>query len=181
MAGSEVAAGRYAQAAFAIAQAEGTQDRWQEALQALRALMAEPVVAEYMRTTRVAAAAKTAMLEEALGGQEPKALNLVKLLLRKRRIGVADQVAEAFEALLNAERGVALVSVTTATPLSAAGRESIIRAVRAGSAAREVRLEEHVERAILGGAIVRIGDHLVDGSVRTRLRGLRRSIAGGMV
>ena len=180
MARSEIAASRYAQAVYAIAQAEGTQDGWHEALQVLESLLAQPVVAEYLRSTRVGEAAKVATLEQALAGQDRKALNLAKLLLRKRRLGIAGQVAAAFEVLLNSERGVVLASVTTAMPLSDAGRDSIVAGVRAGGGAREVRLEEHVDRAILGGAIVRIGDHLVDGSVRTRLRGLRRSIAGSM-
>lgn len=180
MAGSEVAAKRYAEAAHSIAEADGTMDAWQEALQALRAVMAQPVVAEYMQTPRVGETAKAAMLDQALTGLEPKAIRLAKLLLRKRRIGLADQVAAAFAARVNADRGVVLAAVTTATPLSDAGRRAIAEAVRASAGAREVRLEARVDRSILGGAVVRIGDHLLDGSVRTRLRGLRRSIAGSI-
>jgi len=52
--------------------------------------------------------------------------------------------------------------------------------VRASTGATDVQLDEQIDREILGGAIVQVGDHIIDGSVRTRLRGLRRSIAGSI-
>ena len=55
-----------------------------------------------------------------------------------------------------------------------------MRSVRASTGASDVDLDEQVDRDILGGAIVQIGDHIIDGSVRTRLRGLRRSISGSI-
>ena len=178
MAGSEVVAKRYAEAAFAIASADGNVDAWQSALNGLAELVGNATVGEYLRTSKVEESRKFTTLDEALAGVEPKARSLAKLLVRKRRIGLAGELAAAFEALVNAERGVALARVTTATALSAGGRESIAAAVRRTTGATDVQLDEQVDREILGGAIVQVGDHIIDGSVRTRLRGLRRSIAG---
>lgn len=180
MAGSAVAAKRYAQAAFAIASAEGTTDAWQTALEGLAALVADATVGAYLQTSKVEEPAKFATLDQALANVEPKARSLAKLLVRKRRIGLAEDVATAFGALVDGDRGVARARVTTATALSDGGRQSIVAAVRRSAGATDVELDEQVDREILGGAVVQIGDHIIDGSVRTRLRGLRRSIAGSI-
>ena len=180
MPGSEVAAKRYAQAAFAIASAEDSVDAWQTALDGLAALAADPTVGAYLATTKVEESAKFATLDQALPGVDPKARNLAKLLVRKRRTALAGDIARVFGGLVNAERGLASARVTTARPLSDAGRASVEQAVRAGTGAQDVELDEQIDREILGGAIVQIGDHIIDGSVRTRLRGLRRSNAGSI-
>ncbi|PZC47607.1 MAG: F-type H+-transporting ATPase subunit delta [Chloroflexi bacterium] len=180
MPGNEVAAKRYAEAAFAIAKAEGLEAAWALALDGLASLVADPTVGAYLQTAKVAESAKFATLDQALAGSDAKARSLAKLLVRKRRIGLAGEVATAFGAMVNADRGVASARVTTATALSDEGRASVTRAVRASTGATDVQLDEQIDREILGGAIVQVGDHIIDGSVRTRLRGLRRSIAGSI-
>ena len=70
--------------------------------------------------------------------------------------------------------------MTTAQPLDGAARASVVDAVRRATGATEVQLSEQTDRTILGGAIIQIGDHIVDGSVRARLAGLRRNIAGSI-
>ena len=180
MPGSEVAAKRYAQAAFAIASAEGTLGAWQQAFGGLAARVADPTGGAYLQSTKVEESAKFATLDQALADVDPKARNLAKLLVRKRRIGLAREVAAAFGVMLDGERGVARARVTTATTLSDAGRQSVVDAVRRETGATQVELEEQIDREILGGAGGRVGDRIIDGSVRTRLGGLRRSIAGSI-
>ncbi len=180
MPGSEVAAKRYAQAAFAIATADGTLDAWQSALDGLAALAADATVGAYLQTTKVEEATKFATLDQALANVDPKARSLAKLLVRKRRVGLAGDVASAFGVLVDAERRIARARVTTATALNEAGRQSVMDAVRRETGATDVELEEQLDREILGGAVVQVGDRIIDGSVRTRLSGLRRSIAGSI-
>lgn len=180
MPGSEVAAKRYAQAAFAIASADGALDAWQQALDGLAALVADPTVGAYLQTTKVEESTKFATLDQGLANLDPKARSLAKLLVRKRRIGLASEITAAFGVLVDAERGVARARVTTATALNEAGRQSVVDAVQRETGATDVELEEQIDREILGGAVVQVGDRIIDGSVRTRLSGLRRSIAGGI-
>ena len=180
MPGRDVAAKRYAQAVFALAREDGAFDRWRADLQALRVLAADPTVGAFLLSTKVPEERKFAALEQGLSGSHPHALNLAKLLVRKNRVGIIDEIADAFEELLNAERGLVIAQVTTAVPLTDAGRSSIAAAVRRATGAATVELREAVSRDILGGAVLQIGDHLVDGSVRTRLQNLRSSIAGSV-
>ncbi len=180
MARREVAAKRYAQAVLAIAEAEGTLDQWQRDLAALSALTAEPTVAEFLQSTKVDVGRKHEMIERGLPDASPNVINLAKLLVRKNRVGIVDQIAEAFGQLVDVERGVARGRVVTAVPLTDQGRAAVVEAIRRATAAREVELDEAVDDTLLGGAVVQIGDHIIDGSVRSRLSGLRRTIAGSL-
>jgi F-type H+-transporting ATPase subunit delta len=176
----DIAAKRYAQAILAIADDEGTLDRWQADLATLHALTAEPTVRAFLRSAKVEQSRKHTTLEQGLAGVDPKVISLAKLLVRKNRIDIVDQIAEVFGELLNTERGIVLSRVTTAVPLTDQGRSAVVQSIQRVTGATEVQLDEVVDRNILGGAVVQIGDHIVDGSVRSRLSGLRRTIAGSI-
>ena len=173
------AAKRYADAVFAIASEGGTADRWVSDLDDLVALFANADAAAFFVSTRVAQTDKEQVIDRAMADAAPEGRNLAKLLVRKRRTRLADQIRDAFRARLNSERGVAEAVVTTAVPLSDDARAAVEAAVRSYTNADTVELTEQVDSAILGGAVVRIGDRIIDGSVRTRLNSLRRSVAGG--
>ncbi|MEE8632948.1 MAG: F0F1 ATP synthase subunit delta, partial [Methyloceanibacter sp.] len=104
----DAAAKRYAQAILAIAEDEGTLDRWAADLAMLHTLTAEPTVGEFLRSTKVEEARKHDILDQGMTGADPKAVSLAKLLVRKNRIGIVDQIAESFGELLNVERGIAI-------------------------------------------------------------------------
>ena len=173
------AAKRYADAVFAIADDGGTADRWAADLDDLVALFADADAAAFFVSTRVAQADKERVIDQAMADAAAEGRNLAKLLVRKRRTRLAEQIRDAFRARLNSERGVASAVVTTAVPLSDEARASVEAAVRGYTNAATVELTEAVDSAILGGAVLRIGDRIIDGSVRTRLNSLRRTVAGG--
>ena len=176
MARRDPAAKRYAQAVFAIARDQDAFDRWRADLATLAALFAEPSVRAFLASASYPWEGKADALERGMDGAHPHALSLAKLLVRKGRVSIAPEIAEAFAALVDAARHVVVARVTTAVPLTDAARETLTDTLRRRTAAQEVRLEEAVVREILGGAILQVGDHVVDGSLRTRLQNLRRSL-----
>ena len=173
------AAKRYADAVFGIASDSGEFDAWAGDLEDVAALFADPNAAAYFISSRFTQADKEAVIDAALPDAAGPARSLAKLLVRKRRTALAPQIGDAFLARTNAARGVAAAAVTTAVPLDDAARAAVEAAVRGYAAAETVELEELVDPAVIGGAVVRIGDRIIDGSVRTRLASLRRSLAGG--
>ncbi len=175
----DLAAKRYADAVFAIASDGGSAERWSADLDDVASLFRNADAAAFFISTRVTQADKEAVIDAALTDAAVEARNLAKLLVRKRRTRLADQIRDAFRQRLNSERGIAAAIVTTAVPLSNEARASVEAAVRSYTNAATVELSEQVDAAILGGAIVRIGDRIIDGSVRTRLNSLRRTVAGG--
>jgi len=175
----DLAAKRYADAVFAIARDGGSAERWSADLDDVADLFRNADAAAFFISTRVTQADKEAVIDAALADAAVEARNLAKLLVRKRRARLADQIRDAFRQRLNSERRIASAVVTTAVPLSNEARASVEAAVRRYTSAATVELSEQVDAAILGGAIVRIGDRIIDGSVRTRLNALRRTAAGG--
>lgn len=174
----ELAAKRYAQAAFEIALEHNDIDRWLADLQTLAELAAQPGVIEVLESTRVGTAEKGRLLETGLREVGPLALNLARLLAAKRRFALADQVREEFAALADEHRGVAHGTVVTAVELSDAERDQV--AARLGELLdKNVLLESEVEPSILGGVVARVGDRLIDGSTRSRLLALKRELEAG--
>ena len=179
MALSDPAARRYADAVFGIAHDTASHDRWLSDLEDIAALFAEPTVYGFLASTRVSQAQKEQVLDNALPDVQGNAANFAKLLVRKRRANLAPQIIEAFRERLNRVRGIAEADVTTAVPLSDEARTAVAEAVRRYTNADTVTLYETVDSEIIGGAVVKIGDRIIDGSVRTRLSTMRRSLAQG--
>ncbi len=174
----ELAAKRYAQAAFAVALERGDPDRWLDNLDDLSDLVSQAEASAILQSDRVPEAEKDRLLKAALPDVDPAVLNLARLLVAKRRIRLAPQVREEFGDLLDAHEGRARAVVTTAVPLTA---EQEKRAAQRLSqiTGKTVSVEQVVDPSILGGMIARVGDTLIDGSTRSRLVSLRKNLQGG--
>src|SRR5579875_3681040 len=159
---------RYAEAAFALARQTQAEDAWARDLQRLADLLAVPVAEKALTSPAVPAAQKLAAIDAELPDLQPPVRNLVQLLLR--------DIAAAYRELWHRARGIVTAQVTTAVPLSDAQRALL--AERLGRyVGRQVELETNVDPSIMGGVVARVGDLLLDGSVRGRLEALRRRLA----
>lgn len=175
----------YAQAVFELASEGGSLDAWSAALASARALLADGQVARFLGspalkeeqkleflTDLFGAAGKTASL---LAGGDTKGSNFLKLLLENGRVNVLPEISEHFEILKAEVENTVDVVVTAATPLSEAQKKAMTDALtkRLG---REVRLETEIDENLIGGAVIRAGDVVIDGSLRSRLSGLSNAL-----
>lgn len=171
----EIAARRYGEAAFQIARDGGTEERWSEGLSLMAAVFSDSEIAALMQEARISAADKMGLAEKALAGVDPLVLNLARLLVHRGRTALAGQIAEAFQELMDAKRGIAHALVTTAVPLS--DDETIVVAEKLSEiSGQQVVVETQVDERIIGGLIARIGDKLIDGSTRSQLMALKRRL-----
>lgn len=175
MAGEEVAAKRYAQAAFDIATERNAFDSWRRGLRLMADVLGQPELAVVLQSTRVPAMEKARLLDRALAELDPVVRNLAKLLAEKGRISLAPLIAEAFERMDDERRGIAHAQVRTAVPLSDAEQEALARRL-AELTGRQVTVEAEVDPSLIGGLVARIGDQIIDGSTRTKLLQLRRRL-----
>ncbi len=171
----EIAARRYGQAAFQIAREAGTEEPWSEGLSLMAAIFSHPEMAAMMQEARVSTADKMGMAEKALADTDPLVLNLARLLVHRGRTALAPQIAEAFQELADAERGIAHALVTTAVPLSE-GETKAVAEKLTEITGKQVVVETGVDEAIIGGLVARIGDRLIDGSTRSQLTALNRRL-----
>lgn len=167
---------RYAQAAFGIAKEQGTIAQWRSDLEDVAMVLAESDAAPLFASDRIPLAERQAMVGRVLDVQ-PLALNFARLLIAKGRSRDARAASDAFNRLADADSGIEHASVTTAVPLNA-DQVSEIEGELSRSLGKQVRAEASVDPGILGGVVVRVGDKLLDGSVRNRLARLRRQLEG---
>ncbi len=172
----DVAAKRYAEAAYLIARQDGTEAVWSEGLAALAGLGTEEAQV-FLQDSRVPAQRKAELLESALKGVDPLVLNLGRLLLRRKKTAIAPQIREAFQELVDAANGITHATVTSAVPLSTDELKAVIDKL-SGMTGGAVVVQSRVDEGILGGLVVQMGDRLIDGSTRSRLQALKRQLAG---
>src|SRR5699024_3783705 len=102
--------------------------------------------------------------------------NFLNALATNRRLDLLPELAAAYETLRAEVENTADVQLISAVPLSDAQRDRLACTVRQ-LFKREVRLQCEDDASLLGGAIVRSGDMVIDGSLRARLERLAREIA----
>lgn len=173
----DIAAKRYAEAAYLLAKEEGKEEAWASGLAAMAALFGDERAKALFENTRVPFSQKLQLVERALAGADPLVLNMARLLLRRGRTSLGPQLAEAYQQLVDEARGIAHATATSAVPLSAEDRQAVERRLEQITGGGVI-LETEVDESILGGLIVRIGDRLIDGSTKSRLLALKRRLAG---
>jgi F-type H+-transporting ATPase subunit delta len=170
---------RYAEAVMEIATADQSIDRWLADVKLIGEAFGDRHLAFILREPKVAMQRKELILRDLLAARVSRAaLNLALVLNQDGLVEIGPRLAQEFERLYDDYRGQARGEVTTAMPLSFDERASIAADLQRVTGKR-VLLEERVDPAILGGVVARVGDTLIDGSVRRRLHLLREQIALG--
>lgn len=170
---------RYAEAAFQIAERDDAVDPWLADLDAAAKDLAQGDAASFLANPAVAVSARSEVARRILGERvSPKALNLVQLLIRRGRIDMLPAVAREYRRLYDRREGIAEATVTSAIALEE-NEVKVIDARLAELVSGRVEITRQVDPSILGGVVVRIGDRLIDGSVRGRLERLRNRLAAG--
>lgn len=173
------AAKRYAQAIFSLGKERNTLDAWQGDLAVLDGLVRDQSIATYLANPSVTADRKLATLESALGANvQPETRNLAKMLIERNRAVLLPEIREIFDDAVRDERGIVVANVTTAERLSEAETDLVRQKLEALTGKR-VELAVQIDPEIIGGIIVRIGDQVIDGSVRNKLEKMRSRLATG--
>jgi len=170
---------RYAEAALSIAERDDSLEAWVTALETATSRLAVPELMRILADPALAFGTRRTVAEDVLadsvvGGPR----NLVLLLVRRGRIELLPEVAAQLRRLYDQRLGVVKATVTSAAPLTEA-ETTALRERLAGMTGGRVDLDTQVDPAILGGVMVRLGDRLIDGSVRGRLERLRTKLASG--
>ena len=169
---------RYAEAAFEIALRDGTVETWLADLGRAARVSDDPHTIRRLEDPAVPIGVRADALNAALGDVQPKVRNLALLVLRRRRIEMLPRVALEFRRLYNRRAGVTEATAISAAPLAADDAQAL-RARIEDIAGGRVELDFEVDPSLLGGVQVRLGDRLIDGSVRGRLERLRTRLAAG--
>jgi F-type H+-transporting ATPase subunit delta len=169
MADKSTIARPYARAAFEEAVLQKRLEPWSQALHVAAAVVADARVATLLGNPHVTPEELAALV---IGIAAPKlgeqGGNFVRTLAANRRLAVLPEIATRFDELKDTAEGMADVTVTSAAPLDARQRQALSAALER-RLKRTVRLHCATDAALIGGAVVRSGDLVIDGSLRTRL------------
>ncbi len=171
---------RYAAAIFDIARKQNTLDRTLEDVQHIASLFSNRKVSYLMREPKVPAQRKEKALRLALQGKvQPTSLNLALLLVQRNLVEYVPNIAAELEQLIRDYRNEAVAEVTTATQIDPTQSRTIQQALEERTG-KTIILNSHVDPAILGGVIARVGDQVIDGSIRYRLSVLEQRLLSGV-
>jgi F-type H+-transporting ATPase subunit delta len=170
---TDIAAGRYARAAFELAVADGGIPEWSFAIETLGALTSDKRFVYAL--SQVDDARFQSIIRQVLPDATQLQLNLFRLLHRKRRLALGPSIASRFIALAEVHDGVVRADIRTAVELSVAEQASLVERLSA-SVGKRVQPQFTVDETLIGGMTIQIGDQKLDGSVKTRFRDLHRTL-----
>ena len=165
---------RYAQALYQEAEGEGNVDRIDEDMQSVQeSLDASRELDLFFRSPIVGRDKKKAVIGKLFDGNvAPLIVRLMKLLVEKGREDILPAVVRQYADLRDERLGIVEANVQTAMPMEFDETEAL-RKVLEQRTGKKVRLRIEVEPELIGGAVVRIGDRVYDGSVQHQLESLR--------
>ena len=166
---------RYASALIDVALENHEADQVKRELASFASVMRESAeLRAFLANPAIARASKHAAIEQLVArlGASRSLRNYLFVIVDHRRAGMLEEIEEAFRRLLDARQGITQASVTSAAELTA-GERAELSSVLEKLTREKVLAEYKTDPALIGGAVVRIGSTIYDGSVRTRLERMR--------
>ena len=169
---------RYAQAAFELALERGELDDWRAGLKKMASMALDRELVALLENPRLSFTARKALMEDRLGDIGSLVINLCCLLVSRGKLNLASSISQEYDRLLDARRGIEHAEVVTAFPLEDGDKELISH--RLGNmVGRKVVIDARTDPSIIGGFRARVGDMLIDDSIRYRMELLRKDLLGG--
>ena len=175
----------YAEAIFEIAQSEGKLAEWSAALEAAALVASDEALIDEVDNPKFDDAELLSLLQSVFGGipaaaplaaEQGEGANFLRLLIENGRVAVLPEISAAFESLKAQVENVVDVSVTSAAAISEAEQKQIADALTA-RLGRDINMTTAVDADLIGGAIIRAGDFVIDGSVRSQLSKLATTLS----
>ncbi len=168
----------YAEAVFELAQAGGTLKAWSEMLQTLALITADPDMQALIGNTSVDKAKLAGLILDVAGEvMNEQGRNLVRLLAENRRLGALEEIAVQFETLKAEAEQTIEAEIVSASEVSKEQQQKIADKLKA-RLGRDVSLKCTIDESLMGGAVIKAGDMVIDGSISTQLEKLSVELAG---
>lgn len=166
----------YAQAAFSMAESQGNLKKWTDMLQIINAVASDDAMQDLIDNPGIE---NDKLVEFIIGicgdGLDQYGQNFVRVLAENKRLDVIPEIADLYEEKRAEAESTVEAEVTTASPLSEAQQAQLVIALKK-RLGREVTLVTKTDETIIGGAIVRAGDLVIDASVTGQLEQLANTL-----
>ena len=177
---NDILARRYAKALFVVGKEENALDDYAETLQSFADLYATtPEVVDGLTNRMYPVDVRVQVMAEIVksAGVSEIMANFLNLLAEKNRADVLPEIAETFQAMVDDERNICQGVVVSAKELNPELQEKAKETLEKITG-KQVVLTTEIDESIIGGIIAKVGDLVLDGSIKTQLEGLKESIKG---
>ena len=180
---AKLASSTYADALFELAIEKNTYSEWREEIEAIQTILHDnPQFDELMSHPRILKEEKLKLAEEAFAGKaDPEIVGLIRIVIEKDRYAQLDAIFEEFIDSVKEYQGIGVAWVTTARELTAAQKQAVTQKLLDTTEFKTMEMHYDVDEGVIAGMVIRIGDRVVDSTVRTRLEGLTRSLMQAQV
>ena len=166
----------YAEAAFKLADSAGALAKWSEMLGALALVAQDERVQRAVADPNLANAQVAGLFISVLSGKlSGEAENFLRVLAENKRIELLSEIRSQFEALKNERQGVVEAEVHSAFELTESQLAELVQRLEKRTG-RKVRTQVRIDRALIGGVKVVLGDKVIDGSARAQLAALETAL-----
>lgn len=178
MAERQTIARPYAEAVFQRAQDSKALQAWSDMLKLLAQVVADEQIGDLMADPDLSHERLTGLIVNVCGeGINADGTNFLKLLLENDRLSLLPEISTLFEKLKSDAEGTIEAHVVSAFALNEQQTNAISTALKA-RLGRDVTVSTEVDRSLLGGAVIRAGDLIIDGSVSGYLQDMSSQLKG---
>jgi F-type H+-transporting ATPase subunit delta len=171
---------RYAEAIFEIARENNTIDRTLDDVQGIASLFSKRTLAYLLNEPKVPAQRKEKAIRQALASRVlPTSLNLALLVVQRQLVDAMPNIARELAQMVLDYKNQAVAEVTTAAPMDEQQLNRVRQALERNTG-KTILMQTKVQPEILGGVIARVGDEVIDGSIRHRLAVLKQQLLTGV-
>jgi F-type H+-transporting ATPase subunit delta len=175
-----ILAKRYAKALFAVSQEEGKSEAYRETLNALGDFLKQyPEAMDALTNLLYPIELREKVMAQLISELQADQFmaNFLNLVLQKKRADILPEIASEFQALVDADQNVSRGKLITATEISG-DLQAKVQSTLENITRKKVILSTEIDPAIIGGIVAKVGDLVMDGSIKTQLAGLSESIKG---
>ena len=166
---------RYALALYQLAQRESVVEKWHEQLRSCEELLGNKEFAGFLLMPKVVLSRKMDVVRQVVPDLDAMVFNLVGLLVsRDMDVSISSIMAE-YQKLLDIENGLERAHVKSAIELTGPNKKSLVDQITK-IVGKKIELTTEIDTSIVGGLVARVGDKIIDGSIKTKLQSLRKSL-----
>src|SRR5579859_1858997 len=171
---------RYAGAVVDLARKQNTLERTLDDVQEIAKLFANRKISYLLREPKIPLQRKETVLRQGLASKVlPTSLNLALLIVQRELVEVMPNIARELEQFVLDYKNEAVAIVTTAAEMDQA-QSTLVKQGLERKTGKKIIMQTRVDPSILGGVVARVGDQVIDGSVRSRLSTLQQQLLTGV-
>lgn len=167
----------YGEALFEVAVEKGTLDTMLEEVEAvLQVLKNNKEYISLLTHPKIPVEEKVSMAEKAFKGLSSEIVGFIVTIVEKGRFSEIENILSYFISRVYEEKKIGIVWVTSAVALSDKQKKDIVAKLNETTSYAQFRMNYEVNKELIGGMVIKIGDRVVDGSVKTKLANMAKEL-----